>query len=96
MTKLGTNVTKLGGTVASTPLSIAEDVVGTANRFARIPSKLSKTVTNSAIKPILSYLGSNSDEQPDKEENGEEEPAATPRSKENNSDASPSKESRET
>jgi len=81
-TGLGTNVTKLGGTVTGTPLSIGEDVVGTVNRVAKVPSRVSKMITNGAIKPVLGFLGpSSEEEQPEEdkeEEEEEEEPPKAP------------------
>lgn len=64
------NVTKLGGTVMNTPISIGEDLVSSANGFAKMPSKLSRIVRERA-KPLLGYFGSNSDE--DEPEEGNEE-----------------------
>ncbi|NP_001155386.1 uncharacterized protein LOC100159063 precursor [Acyrthosiphon pisum] len=94
-TKLGVNVTKLGGTAFSTPMSIGEDVVGTTNRLAKMPSRVSKMITNGAINPVLNMFGSESGEKnpeeeeeeledkeeelEDKEEEGEEEKEEPPK-----------------
>jgi len=76
-TRLGKNLTKLGGTAVGTPLSISEDVVGTANRLAKVPSRVSNIINNGVIKPVLSRFGSNSsEEQPEEEEEKEDPPKA--------------------
>ncbi|XP_025195908.1 uncharacterized protein LOC112595048 [Melanaphis sacchari] len=61
-TNLGKNLTKLGGTVITTPISIGENVVTAANGIARIPSRLSRKITNGGIKPLLNAYLPDSDE----------------------------------
>jgi len=69
-TSLGKNLVKLGGTVVDTPISIGEDVVSTGNNIAKIPSRVSRIISEGAVKPLLNKFGPNSDE----EEEPEEEP----------------------
>lgn len=75
-TRLGRSVTKLGGTAVGTPLSIGDDIVNTANRLVKTPSRLSKFITRSAINPVLNYLGPDSNEEPEEEEEEEDSPKA--------------------
>ncbi|KAE9531606.1 hypothetical protein AGLY_010812 [Aphis glycines] len=70
-TSFGKKLTKLGGTVIDTPISIGEDLVTTANGIAKIPSKLSRMGSERLVKPALSVLGPISDEDESEEENGE-------------------------
>jgi len=71
-TGLGKNLVKLGGTIVGTPISIGEDVVSTGNRIAKIPSKVSRFISEGAVKPILNTFGPNSDEgEPEGEAAGE-------------------------
>ncbi|XP_060869374.1 uncharacterized protein LOC132944173 [Metopolophium dirhodum] len=77
-TRLGINVTKLGGAAAGTPLSIAGDVVDTTKRIVKIPSRVSKIVTG-VINPALNFVGPDSgEEQPEEEEEEEEEKKEDP------------------
>ncbi|XP_026810158.1 uncharacterized protein LOC113551834 [Rhopalosiphum maidis] len=76
-TSLGKNLVKLGGTVVGTPISIGEDVVSTGNSIAKIPSKVSRIVSEGAIKPLLNTFGPNSDEEEPEEEPEEENPPKT-------------------
>jgi len=70
-TRLGTNITKLGGTAVGIPLSIGEDVVGTTNQIAKVPSRVSKLITK-PIKKVLSYVEPESDQETSQEEEEEE------------------------
>jgi len=81
-TRFGKKLTKLGGTVIDTPISIGEDLVSSANGIVKVPSKLSKMASERLVKPALGFLGPISDEDESEEENGENaldaEPPITP------------------
>ncbi|CAH1710072.1 unnamed protein product [Aphis gossypii] len=77
-TRFGKKLTKLGGTVMDTPISVGEDLVTTANGIAKVPSKLSRIGSERLVKPALSFLGPTSDEDESEEENGEDALDAEP------------------
>jgi len=78
-TSFGKNLTKFGGTIVNTPISIGEDVVTSANGIAKVPRRLSRKISESVVKPALGFFGTNSDE--DEEENVEENEENPPDSK---------------
>ncbi|KAF0772475.1 ACYPI000472 protein [Aphis craccivora] len=81
-TSFGKNLTKLGGTVLNTPISVGEDLASSVNGFAKVPSKLSR-MASGLVKPVVNYFGLKSDEDESEEENDENpsdaEPPITPK-----------------
>jgi len=90
MTKLGTNLTRLGGSAIRGPIAMGGEAANIANRVVKIPVTITKKISNGAIKPFLSLMGAKSDDDDGDDDDDDDEDVKKPADDPTKSSVNPS------